>query len=231
MENILNSGIDFLLKGGILVWPILLCSLVGTTIFIDRLLCFRAMQKHRDISLQILPLLAQKRYQEAENTLLGDHIKKRKPQRTSAERVLMAAVLARGKDRKTVEMILTHTVERELTNLSSRMGILAITGNIAPLLGLLGTVFGMIKAFMVVQAMGGRVNGVVLAGGIWEAMLTTAFGLLVAIPLIVFHGYLEAKLEKLQTEFETIAVEILKNWPKPKGLRVVQLADFEKKED
>jgi biopolymer transport protein ExbB len=70
---------------------------------------------------------------------------------------------------------------------------LAVIGNLAPLLGLLGAVTGMIKAFMVIQETGGKVNAAVLAGGIWEAMLTTAFGLIVAVPTIAAHSYLSMR--------------------------------------
>jgi biopolymer transport protein ExbB len=84
--------------------------------------------------------------------------------------------------------------------------------NISPLLGLFGTVFGMIKAFIVVETMGGRVNAAVLAGGIWEAMLTTAFGLTVAILLLIFHSVLVGHLNRLQTQLESVAITYLKAW-------------------
>ena len=75
----------------------------------------------------------------------------------------------------------------------------------------------MIKAFMVVEEMGGRVNAALLAGGIWEAMLTTAFGLIVAIPLMIFHNYLLGRLHILQSGLEDVAIEVIKSWPKKEG--------------
>ncbi|MDD5557038.1 MAG: MotA/TolQ/ExbB proton channel family protein [bacterium] len=84
------------------------------------------------------------------------------------------------------------------------LGIIAHT---APLLGLMGTIMGMIQAFMRIQELGGRVNASVLAGGIWEALLTTAFGLIIAIPsLIAFHW-----LESLQARHLTAAKDFAEN--------------------
>jgi biopolymer transport protein ExbB len=91
------------------------------------------------------------------------------------------------------------------------MQLLATLGNIAPLLGLLGTVIGMIKAFMVIQEMGGKVNASVLAGGIWEAMLTTAVGLAVALPAMLAHGYLSAQVDRYEARLQQGAVTFLKS--------------------
>lgn len=203
------SFIDMLQKGGVLVWPILACSLVGTTVFFERLLTFRATRDRNGTAEKILALLARDEPAEARAMLGGRAGKKR---RSSPENILREALSVQGRDRKSLETVLSHAVSRELDILSRHLGILATAGNIAPLLGLLGTVFGMIKAFIQVESLGGRVNAAALAGGIWEAMLTTAFGLVVAIPLMIFHGYLEARLGVIQTDLEDVAVAVLKNW-------------------
>ena len=80
---------------------------------------------------------------------------------------------------------------------------------LAPMLGFMGTVIGMIKAFMVIQQMGGKVNAAVLAGGIWEAMLTTALGLCVALPTMVAHSYLIARIDKYEAKLEDGSVAFL----------------------
>ena len=95
--------------------------------------------------------------------------------------VLAQALEVKDQSQETLEAIIVHATEEEVRGLSRYLQALATIGNIAPLLGLLGTVVGMIKAFMVIQEMGGKVNAAVLAGGIWEAMLTTALGLAVAL--------------------------------------------------
>jgi biopolymer transport protein ExbB len=73
---------------------------------------------------------------------------------------------------------------------------LGMLGGTAPLLGLLGTITGMIKAFMVIEAAGGKVDAQALAGGIWEAMITTGVGLTVAIPLVILLHLLEGTVER-----------------------------------
>ncbi|MFH1953161.1 MAG: MotA/TolQ/ExbB proton channel family protein, partial [Pseudomonadota bacterium] len=98
----------------------------------------------------------------------------------------------------------------EIRGLSRYLQVLAIIGNIAPLLGLLGTVIGMIKSFMVIQQMGGKVNAAVLAGGIWEAMLTTALGLSVALPTMVAHSYLVSRVDKFEARLQNGAITLIK---------------------
>lgn len=136
---------------------------------------------------------------------------------SAAERLLVEVLTSDISDNETLEVVLSHGIEREVGYLSRNLGTLAVLGNISPLLGLLGTVVGMIKAFMVVEQMGGRVNASLLAGGIWEAMLTTAFGLIVAIPLMIFHNYLLGKLHGIQSDLEEVAIGIIKIWPRKEG--------------
>jgi len=125
-------------------------------------------------------------------------------------RVLTQAIEVKNGGRQTLETVIINAIEREVQNLSSYIQTLATIGNIAPLLGLLGTVVGMIKAFMVIQQMGGKVNAAVLAGGIWEAMLTTAIGLAVALPTMVAHSYLVARVDKYEARLQNGAVTFIK---------------------
>jgi biopolymer transport protein ExbB len=125
-------------------------------------------------------------------------------------RVLSQALEVKDQDRETLETVIVHATEEEVRGLSRYLQALATIGNIAPLLGLLGTVIGMIKAFMVIQQMGGKVNAAVLAGGIWEAMMTTALGLSVALPAIVAHSYLLSRVDKYEAWLQDGAVTFLK---------------------
>ncbi|HEC49618.1 MAG TPA: MotA/TolQ/ExbB proton channel family protein, partial [Candidatus Desulfofervidus auxilii] len=99
--------------------------------------------------------------------------------------------------------------QKELKKLESYLPTLATIANISPLLGLLGTVTGMIKAFMVVEKMGNKVNAGFLAGGIWEAMITTAFGLTVAIPTLMFYSYFTNWVNNYMAELEDCLNSIL----------------------
>ena len=85
---------------------------------------------------------------------------------------------------------------KSVKELEKRIDILGIIAHTAPLLGLLGTVTGMIRAFMVIESASGRVNPQLLAGGIWEALLTTAFGLMIAIPSFIAYHIFNNKLDK-----------------------------------
>ena len=125
-------------------------------------------------------------------------------------RILSQALEVKDQDRETLETVIVHATEEEIRGLSRYLQALATIANIAPLLGLLGTVMGMIKAFMVIQQMGGKVNAAVLAGGIWEAMLTTALGLSVALPTMIAHSYLVAQVDRYEARLQTGAVTFLK---------------------
>ena len=114
---------------------------------------------------------------------------------------------------------------RDLTRVAIRIGstelqrmergfrTLAILGNTAPLLGLLGTIMGMIKAFMVIEAAGGKVDAQALAGGIWEAMLTTGVGLAVAIPVLLTLHLLEGMADRRAQSMRSYASVLLEQLP------------------
>lgn len=97
----------------------------------------------------------------------------------------------------------------EVFLLEKRLNLLATIAGIAPLLGFLGTVTGMINAFMTIQALGGVVSPSDLAGGIWEALLTTAYGLIVGIPAYVFYNYFVTRINRLVHEIEVAATEFI----------------------
>ncbi len=199
--------IEFLSKGGILVMPILLCSVLALAIFLERIIRFSRLRRRG-------AGLAEKvsRYLEK-----GNETAAREEARNSDSpmgRVLSQAMDVIGQDRETLETVIVHVTEEEVRDLSRYLQALATIANIAPLLGLLGTVIGMIKAFMVIQQMGGKVNAAVLAGGIWEAMLTTALGLSVALPTMVAHSYLVAQVDRYEARLQDGAVTFLKTLAK-----------------
>jgi biopolymer transport protein ExbB len=96
-----------------------------------------------------------------------------------------------------------------LHNLETHMKGLEMAANIAPLLGLLGTVIGMVKAFATLQGAGSRVDPSVLAGGIWEALLTTAGGLMIAIPAMAAFYWLDGFVERFRTQMRDVVTRII----------------------
>ena len=195
---------EFLAKGGVLIYPILACLVLVAAIFCERLIRFALMRSRGSgLAEKVAQTLKSKGVAEAKETAQSS--------KSPMGRVLTKALDVRNEDRDMLETVLTSATDEEVRGLSTYMQLLATLGNIAPLLGLLGTVIGMIKAFMVIQEMGGKVNASVLAGGIWEAMLTTAVGLTVALPAMLAHGYLSAQVDRYEARLQQGAVTFLKS--------------------
>lgn len=194
---------EFFAKGGILVIPILMCSVLAVAIFFERIIRFAKMRSRGEgLAEKVAVLLTKGNTSAALQTAEKSN--------SPMGRVLVHAIGAKDLDRDMLETVIVNATDEEGRNLSTYIQALATIGNIAPLLGLLGTVIGMIKAFVVIQEMGGKVNAAVLAGGIWEAMLTTAFGLAVALPTMVAHSYLVARIDKYEARLQNGSVTFMK---------------------
>jgi len=194
--------ISFLAKGGILVIPILFCSIIALTIVLERLYRFRKLRiKNPDLIIMVKKALNEKGIDEA--LFIVENSK------NPLGRVLKEGIKKYQAGKKEMERAMTFAAEKEIRELEKYLPALSTIGDVAPLLGLLGTVTGMIKAFMVIERLGGKVNASVLAGGIWEAMLTTALGLSVAIPTIVAHNYLVSKLRNFTADLQEKLNEFL----------------------
>ena len=195
---------DLLAKGGVLVGPILFCSVVALAIFVERLIYFSRLKIREDaVAIDIASMIRNAEHNLAQEKAQGSA--------TPMGRILAQAMAVLDQDRETMETVIAHGMEKEVRLSSRYLQGLATIGNIAPILGLLGTVLGMIKAFMVIQDMGGKVNAAVLAGGIWEAMLTTALGLIVALPVMVGHSYLQSRVDKHEAHLQHGTVEFIKS--------------------
>jgi biopolymer transport protein ExbB len=188
----------------VLVIPIVLCSVLALAIFLERTVRFAVLRRRgRNVAERVALLVREGRWEEARRSAAES--------RSPMGRVLAQALEVAGADRETMETVLVHGIEEEVRDLSRYLQALATIGNIAPILGLLGTVLGMIKAFMAIQELGGKVDASILAGGIWEAMLTTALGLSVALPVIVAHSYLTSQVDRYEARLQTGAVRFIKS--------------------
>ncbi|MEA3438468.1 MAG: MotA/TolQ/ExbB proton channel family protein [Thermodesulfobacteriota bacterium] len=195
--------IEFLSKGGVLVGPILFCSVVALAIFLERLIRFARVRIRGYGLVEKIARHVKNGEDHQAYELAGTN-------NTPMGRILAQAMEVKDQDRETLETVIVHSTDGEVRELSRYLQALATIGSIAPLLGLLGTVLGMIKAFMVIQEMGGKVNAVVLAGGIWEAMLTTALGLAVALPTMVAHSYLVSRVDRYEAQLQDGTVTFIK---------------------
>ncbi|OIO34638.1 MAG: hypothetical protein AUJ70_00660 [Candidatus Omnitrophica bacterium CG1_02_40_15] len=193
---------EFLMKGGFLMWPILLCSLISVTIILERLYkLHRARIKIPNILSRVKNLLKEGRADEA--------LKLCESVNDPVAHILAIGIRIRKRSLEEQEKMISRAGSKIIRQLEKNLRGLAIIGNIAPLMGLLGTVTGMIKAFIKIQELGGRVDASVLAGGIWEALITTAAGLSVAIPTLVAYHYFESKVDNIGAWMKDGAGELL----------------------
>jgi biopolymer transport protein ExbB len=174
------------IKGGVVVWILAGYSIVGLAIVLERYLHFWRMGR--------TPADLPERIQQALHGDLNSESFKADKGPESAVVAGMLESLKGGVEQPSQAGMRVRA--DELKRMQTGLPTLGILGNTAPLLGLLGTIIGMIKAFMVIEAAGGKVDAAALAGGIWEAMITTGVGLSVAIPVLILLHFLEGLVER-----------------------------------
>ena len=130
-------------------------------------------------------------------------------------RILKQGITRLGRPLVDIEDAIKNAGKKETYRLENKMDWLATVAGVAPLLGFLGTVTGMIDAFMQIQSLQGNVNPSVLAGGIWEALITTAFGLFVGIIAFGFYNYLLNKINRMMFGLEVASTEFMDLLQKP----------------
>jgi len=184
--------LEFILKGGMMMYPIILCSIVAIAIILNR--AYHFFRIRIDVS-QFLSQIEQ----ALQSNKIDIALKHAKNTRGPLSTIVEAGISNSQKDIAKWEKAISRVGTKELLKLEKNLRSLGIIAHISPLLGLLGTVTGMIKAFMKIQELGGKVDASVLAGGIWEALLTTAAGLFVAIPTMVAYHYFEGKVDNYAT--------------------------------
>jgi biopolymer transport protein ExbB len=192
---------EIIKAGGWVMWPILLCSVAATAIILER---SWTLQRRRVAP----PGLVLQVWQWARDGKLDARRIQGLREGSPLGRLLATGILNRHHDRaimqesiEDVGRLVIHQLERYLTTLGT-------IASIAPLLGLLGTVFGMIRVFNV-MTLKGVGDPSALAGGIGEALITTAAGLLVAIPAVVFYRYLRGRVDELVLVMEHEAMKLV----------------------
>lgn len=193
--------IDLMVKGGIVMYPIALCSVIALAVFLERLYVLRSNRVIPGEFVHIVQEQVKKNnIPEAIFLCQGDS--------SSIASIFLAGLKNSGRGLWLVKEAIEERGGRESVILEKHVGILATIANLAPLLGLLGTVSGMIKTFNVISLQGvGNPN--LLAGGIAEALITTATGLCVAIPTLVGYRILKDKVESLIFEMEENSIRII----------------------
>ena len=185
-----TAGIELMGKGGVLMYPIFLASVIAGAIIIERLIFFKKCKEDPEEIFKAIKDLA-----ESDKKIDFNDLKKSKEGPVS--RILEVGLKAHKEPRWKLEEKLTVHGQEEIRGLRKNLRGLEVIATISPLMGLLGTVIGMVKAFNKVAQYKGQVDPSLLAGGIWEALLTTAAGLALAIPVVIMLNYFERKVESI----------------------------------
>lgn len=193
------------IAGGPLMWPIFACSILSSAIILERFYCIQRLQAYpRDLLSRISEHILHNRIKEA-----VDECEKNP---SSLSRILMAGLFKHGRSREEIKEALQDAFLYEVPLLERYLPFLATIAHISVLLGLLGTVTGMARVFLVIQANAGVLSSLNLADfsyGIWEALLATIFGLVVAISAHVFYNILVSWVNTLILNMERSAAELV----------------------
>ena len=205
---VVQSIWDFVVKGGPMMAPIGVFSLVALTVVLERLISLR---RRHVIPRSFLPGLKE---------ALGDNgdgreeaIEYCRKNGSPIANIFLAGIKKLGEPIDLLERHIMEAGEREVLKLRKYLRLLSVTASIAPLMGLLGTIFGMIIAFQTVATSGEALGKAeLLAKGIYQAMITTAAGLMLAIPVLIAYHWFSAKIEGLVAEMDHLTVEFIEEY-------------------
>ncbi len=189
------------LAGGWLMWPLLICSIIVVAISIERFITLKVER--------IIPsgLLTKAWQQLRDKTLAGDDLKELRDS-SPLGYILAAGISNCGHGREIMKDSIEEAAAQVVHELERFLSILSTIANMAPLIGLLGTVLGMIQVFADIMLFGTG-NAADLAGGISQALITTAAGLTIAIPAMISHRYFERHVESLVVQLEGQATKLV----------------------
>ena len=220
-SSTVNQIVDFLTIGGPVVWILMGFSIIAVTIGLLKIWQFSSLkiQNRKNVD-QAITLWANAKPKEASSQL---------SEKQPVESVLAYVFSELERSPTNLELIREEAQRRALNalfSLRSFLRPLEIIASLAPLLGLLGTVLGMITAFQQMQGAGSQVDPSVLSGGIWQALLTTAVGIAVAIPVVALHAWLERKVERVAHIMNDVVTQAFTRCPK----QVAKIQSLQEKE-
>ncbi len=196
------SFLDTLMQGGIVMIPIVLLSIFTIYLFVERVITLRRAHADRDF------VMARVREYIKAGDIHGA-ITFCDSQDKPLTHILQHGLERLGRPISEIQEAVQAAGKHEVYELEKRTDLLASIAGIAPMLGFLGTVTGMIEAFQEIQRLQGNVNPSVLAGGIWEALLTTAAGLIVGILAIFFYNFLVGRIRSSVNDMEGSATDFI----------------------
>jgi len=193
--------VDFFSKGGIFMYPILLCSITALAIFIERLWNLRWTRViPSGFLIEVEDLIRREKIPDAATLSQNNS--------SSMARILLAGIKNFGRRREVIKEYLEEVGRQESASLERFVEWLGTIAGVSTLLGLLGTISGMIRIFSVISDQT-VVNPGTLAGGISEALITTYAGLTVAIPTLVMYKYLQSKSNTLILQMEEHSIRLM----------------------
>lgn len=192
---------DLITKGGVVMYPIIICSIIALAIFLERLWLLR---RKRIIPAEFIHSVEK----QIRNHRLREAVDLCHKNSSSIAKIFLAGLKNSGRGMWLVKEAIEERGGREGIILEKHVGILSTIANLTPLLGLLGTVSGMIRTFNAISIEGSG-NPTLLAGGIEAALISTAAGLSVAIPVLVCYRILKDKAESLIFEMEENSIKII----------------------
>ncbi|MBF0358144.1 MAG: MotA/TolQ/ExbB proton channel family protein [Magnetococcales bacterium] len=196
---------DLLIKGGVVMIPIGICSILALAIIIERFWSLRSQQIVPKREIQYIESLVNRgRLNEAIDVCEGN------PSNSSYRRIVLSGLDKAGEKRHIIKEVVEEAGRQEVVYLERYLTLLGTIASITPLLGLLGTVLGMIKVFATISAVGVG-DPSVLASGIGESLITTAAGLTVAIPTVSFHRYFNRVIDRHVVALERSALVIVEH--------------------
>ncbi len=194
--------LELIQKGGVVMYPILLCSVFSLAIFLEKLW-----------SLRISQLIPDKFLREVEDFIrqgkINEAIALCATSNSSIAKIIFSGLKKIGKPIETIQESVVDQGKQESIKMERYLSTLGTIAGVSPLLGLLGTVTGMIKTFNVLAMSKQLGDPGMLSAGISEALITTAAGLIVAIPTFIFYKYFTARVERIIVRMEGISLRFI----------------------
>lgn len=194
--------VDMLIKGGPVMIPLLLCSVLALAITFERIYYLWRTRTDPERALQAVTLAL-------EHGRIGDAIAAVEKFRGQIGSLMSAALVSYGKERDEIEAAMRAAGEKEVYKMEKRVSVLDMLVTISPLLGLLGTVTGIIKSFKVLATSPQILDPGQLSAGIAEALITTAAGLIIAVPTLAFHTYIVGIIDRRILEMDEFSNDLL----------------------
>ncbi len=192
---------NYFVKGGFMMWPLLCCSIFSIAIIINRLIFFRKIRTRHILVEKFLDFVEKKELQKA--------LQISNNSQSAVMNVLRSGLAKFHEGKESMEKAIDEAVLYEIPEFEKYLPFLSAVASVSTLIGFTGTVTGMIRAFNDIVQHGVSTPSIV-AKGIAEALITTATGLFIAIPTILFYYYFSHQVDRITTEIERYSRELLK---------------------